>query len=64
MSAAYGFRSRAAGYDITVIEARDRIGGRVHTLENFVTDKTVGAGGEMVGTQSPPVGLPTPRSSV
>ncbi len=51
MSAAYELKS--AGYGVTVIEARDRIGGRVHTLDNFVKDKTVEAGGEMVGTNHP-----------
>lgn len=51
MSAAYELKS--AGYEVTVIEARDRIGGRVHTLEEFVRDKTVEAGGELVGINQP-----------
>jgi monoamine oxidase len=50
-SAAYELKS--AGYEVTVVEARDRIGGRVHTLERFVKDKTVEAGGEMVGANHP-----------
>src|SRR6516164_4283951 len=51
VSAAYELKS--AGYEVTVIEARDRIGGRVHTLERFVKDKTVETGGEMVGANHP-----------
>src|SRR5579863_102385 len=51
VTAAYELQS--AGYDVTVVEARDRIGGRVHTLERFVKDKTVEAGGEMVGANHP-----------
>src|SRR5262245_619622 len=46
VSAAYELK--IAGYDVTVVEARDRIGGRVHTLENFIKDKTVEAGGELI----------------
>ncbi|HVU85689.1 MAG TPA: FAD-dependent oxidoreductase [Pirellulales bacterium] len=44
---------RAAGYDVTVLEARDRVGGRVHTLRDFVPGKTVEAGGEFVGSNHP-----------
>ncbi len=51
VSAAYELKS--AGYAVNVVEARDRIGGRVHTLERFVKDKTVEAGGEMVGANHP-----------
>ncbi|MES1213191.1 MAG: FAD-dependent oxidoreductase, partial [Singulisphaera sp.] len=44
---------RAAGYDVRLLEARDRIGGRVHTLKGFVPGKTVEAGGEFVGSNHP-----------
>src|SRR5689334_11758550 len=43
MSAAFELNS--AGYDVTVIEARERFGGRVHTLDRFIKDKTVESGG-------------------
>lgn len=42
-----------AGYQVTVVEARDRFGGRVRTLDRFIKDKTVEAGGEMVGANHP-----------
>src|SRR5204863_5849236 len=43
----------SAGYEVTVVEARDRVGGRVHTLDRFIKDKTVETGGEMVGANHP-----------
>src|SRR5690242_3719022 len=33
----------ADGYDVTVVEARDRVGGRVQTLRDLVKGKTVEA---------------------
>src|SRR5262249_58253645 len=48
-----GYELKSAGYEVTMIEARDRIGGRVHTLDRFIKDKTVEAGGEMVGANHP-----------
>jgi len=51
MSAAYELHS--AGYEVLVIEARERFGGRVHTLTRFIKDKTVEAGGEMIGANHP-----------
>src|SRR6185437_16247319 len=39
------YELQTAGYDVTVVEARNRIGGRVHTLDRFVKDKTVEEGG-------------------
>ncbi len=44
---------QAVGYDTTILEARDRVGGRVHTLTDFVPQKTVEAGGEFIGTNHP-----------
>lgn len=43
----------AAGYDVTVVEARERVGGRVETLHDVVAGKTVEAGGELVGPNQP-----------
>src|SRR5260370_29701108 len=52
VSCAYELKS--AGYEVVVIEARDRLGGRVHTLGRFVKTKTVEAGREIVGSNHPP----------
>ncbi len=43
----------SAGYDVTVIEARNRIGGRVLTFTDFVPGKTVEGGGELIGSNHP-----------
>lgn len=43
----------AAGCDVTLVEARDRVGGRVKTLHDLVEGKTVEAGGELVGPNQP-----------
>ena len=40
---------RSSGWDVTVLEARDRVGGRVHTLHSPFTDGIhVEAGGESI----------------
>ena len=51
MSAAYELNQ--AGYEVLVIEARDRFGGRVRTLEHFIKDRTIEAGGEFIGANHP-----------
>jgi monoamine oxidase len=38
------------GYDVTVYEARDRVGGRVESLLGFASGKTVEGGGELIGS--------------
>lgn len=43
----------AAGYDVTVVEARERVGGRVQTLHDLIPGKTVEGGGELVGPNQP-----------
>lgn len=42
-----------AGYRVTIVEARNRIGGRVHTLRDLIKDKTIEGGGELVGPNQP-----------
>ncbi len=44
---------QAAGCDVTVVEARHRLGGRVRTLSNLIPGKTVEAGGELIGLNQP-----------
>lgn len=50
---AAAFELSSAGYDVTVVEARDRVGGRVHTLYDFIPGKTVEAGAELIGSNHP-----------
>ncbi len=42
-----------AGLEVKIVEARDRIGGRVLTLRDFVPRKTVEGGGELIGANHP-----------
>jgi monoamine oxidase len=42
-----------AGYDVTVIEARNRVGGRVITFHDLVPGKHIEGGGELVGANHP-----------
>jgi monoamine oxidase len=42
-----------AGYDVTTVEARKRVGGRVVTLRDLVPGKTVEGGGEFIGSNHP-----------
>jgi monoamine oxidase len=51
LSASYELAS--VGYDVTTIEARSRLGGRVVTLRDFVPRKTVEGGGEFIGLNHP-----------
>ena len=51
-----------AGYDVTVVEARNRVGGRVLSFSDLVPGKHVEGGGELIGFNHPP-GSPTRRSS-
>lgn len=50
---ACAYELKAAGYDVTVVEARERIGGRVLTLTDLVKGKTVEGGGELIGSNHP-----------
>lgn len=42
-----------AGYDVTVIEARSRVGGRVVSFSDVVPGKNVEGGGELIGSNHP-----------
>lgn len=50
---ACGHELRAGGYDVTVIDGRGRVGGRVLSLHDFVPGKYVEAGGEFIGSNHP-----------
>jgi monoamine oxidase len=50
---AAAYELTAAGYAVTVVEARDRIGGRVLTFTDFVPGRTVEGGGELIGSNHP-----------
>jgi monoamine oxidase len=43
----------AAGYDVTVLEARGRVGGRVLSFSDLVAGKNVEGGGELIGSNHP-----------
>jgi len=47
------YELRGLGYEVKVYEARSRVGGRVHTLDNFVTGKMAEGGGELIGSNHP-----------
>src|SRR4029453_6882593 len=42
-----------AGYEVTVVEARNRGGGRVISFSDFVPGKNVEGGGELIGSNHP-----------
>ena len=44
------FELRSMGYQVSVYEARERVGGRVHSLKEFIKGKTVEGGGELIGS--------------
>jgi monoamine oxidase len=43
----------SAGYDVVVLEARNRVGGRVLSFADFVRGKVVEGGGELIGSNHP-----------
>jgi monoamine oxidase len=44
---------RSVGYDVTVLEARKRLGGRVVTFDDLAEGKSVEGGGEFIGANHP-----------
>jgi monoamine oxidase len=42
-----------SGFDVTLIEARPVLGGRVQTISDLISGKTVEAGGELIGANHP-----------
>jgi monoamine oxidase len=42
-----------AGYEVTVVEARNRVGGRVISFSDIVAGKNVEGGGELIGSNHP-----------
>ena len=42
-----------AGYEVTVAEARNRVGGRVISFSDLVPGKNVEGGGELIGSNHP-----------
>lgn len=44
---------KAAGYKVTVIEARGRVGGRVLSFKDFIDGKNVEGGAELIGSNHP-----------
>jgi monoamine oxidase len=50
---AAAYELTAAGYLVTVLEARDRLGGRVISFDRFVPGRIVEGGGELIGANHP-----------
>ena len=50
---ACAYELMSAGYDVSVIEARERLGGRVLSFADLVPGKNVEGGGELIGSNHP-----------
>lgn len=50
---ACAYELKAAGYDVTVVEARDRVGGRVLSFRDFIPGKNAEGGAELIGSNHP-----------
>src|ERR1700730_1530943 len=47
------YELRGLGFDVKIYEARSRVGGRVHSLDDFVNGKIAEGGGELIGSNHP-----------
>lgn len=47
------FELHGLGYEVTVYEARERVGGRVHSLDDFVKGRIAEGGAELIGSNHP-----------
>jgi monoamine oxidase len=50
---ACAYELQAAGYDVTVVEATNRVGGRVRSSDDFVKGRVIEIGGELIGSNHP-----------
>jgi monoamine oxidase len=50
---AAAYELHAAGYDVTVVEARGRVGGRVRSTRKLVPDRNIELGAELIGSNHP-----------
>jgi monoamine oxidase len=50
---AAAYELQRAGYEVTVVEARNRVGGRVLSFSDFVPGRNVEGGGELIGSNHP-----------
>jgi len=48
-----GYQLRQAGADVRILEARNRVGGRVLSLDKFIPGSVVEGGAELIGTNHP-----------
>ena len=48
-----GYQLHQAGADVVLLEARNRIGGRVLSLDNFIKGRVVEGGAELIGSNHP-----------
>ncbi len=50
---ACGYELAAAGYRVTIVDPRSRVGGRVFSSQTFTPGKNVELGGELIGSNHP-----------